>query len=154
MQPPKPLNRRFAIVLALVCMWFGSSTGLTIVFRIQDWWFIDLHGYDLITLGQIGAFFMAWMAAQIPAAALVGVIIGSSDFKHPLRATFWTIASYEVVLSIVRGFRWPWGAFHDLDQSIPVLAYLISLFLLIGVSVFFSWFTPRFHAFVQRHSPR
>ena len=148
----KPLNRRVAIVLALACMWLLSSIGWVISFHLSDWWFLDLHGYDLITIGQIGGFFLVWMAAQIPAASATGMIIALSDFAHPLRTVFWTMTSYELVLSIVRAFHWPWWGFHDLDQSIPVLCYLISVLLLIGTSIVFTWFSPRFHAFVQRYS--
>ncbi len=151
MQATRPLNRRFAIVLALASMWLLSSIGFIIVFRLEDCWFLGLRGYDLNTLGQIGGFFMIWTSGQIHGASFAGMIIGSSDFRHPLRTTFYTMATYELLMSVVRAFRWPWGAYHDLDQSIPILAYLISVLSLIGFSVFFCWFMPRFHAFFQKH---
>jgi hypothetical protein len=152
MQASKSLNRRVAIVLALVSMWLASNVGVVVYFHLHDWWFFDLHGFDIVTIGQIGGFFLAWAAVQFPAASIAGMIIGSSDFSHPLRATFWTMAFYHLLLSVIRAFRWPWRFFQDLDQSIPVLAYLMSVLLLVGISVFFAWFMPRFHGFVQRRS--
>jgi hypothetical protein len=143
MQASKPLNRRVAVILALTGMWFLASIGVFLLLHTGEWVFIGLRGCDAITIGQIGGFFLAWFAAQIPAACFAGMIISSSDFSRPLRVTFWTMVVYHLLFSIIRAFRWPWGAFHDLNQSIPVLACLISVLLLIGVSVLFAWFTPR-----------
>ncbi|HXC37212.1 MAG TPA: hypothetical protein VNV43_15150 [Candidatus Acidoferrales bacterium] len=137
MRTRKPLNRRFAIALAVTTMWIGSSVGFLLGFHSGDWYFIFLRGYDLNTIGQIGAFFLAWFAVQIPGAYLAGSAIAASDFRHPLRVTFWTMTCYHAVFSIIRAFHWLWRAFPDLDQSIPVLFYLISVLSLIGVSVFF-----------------
>lgn len=159
MQPRKPLNRQLTIVLAIASMWLVSNIGFVVGFQLlpkegilNDWTFIGLRGYDIGTIGQIGAFFLAWFGVQIPAAYFAGVAIALSDFNHPLRVTFWTMASYHAVLSVVRAFHWLWRAFPELNQSIPVLFYLIAVFSLIGVSVFFTWFMPRLIARVQRYS--
>jgi hypothetical protein len=88
MQVSKPMNRKFAIPLALAVMWLLACIGILIFIHSDDWLFLGLHGHDANTIEQIGLFFMAWTAAQFPAASLAGMIIGSSDFIHPLRTTF------------------------------------------------------------------
>lgn len=151
MQASKPLNRKFAIALALASMWLLSCVGNFVWIHADDWWFIQLHGYDATTILQIGGFYVALTGAHLPAASVAGMIISSSDFPHPLRTTFWTIAGYSLFFSAISAVRWPWPALHDLDQSIPILAYLVSTLLLIGDSVFFAWFMPRWHKIFQRY---
>ena len=151
MQASKPLNRKFAIALALAGMWLLACIGVFVFIRSDDWWFSGLHGYDATTIEQIGGFFLAWTAAQFPAACIAGMIIGSSDFRHPLRTTFWTVTAYHMLLSAIRAVHWPWKSLHNLDQSVPILAYLVSILLLIGVSVFIAWFMPSFHRVFQRY---
>ena len=148
--PPKPLSRKLAISLALAGMWLLACLGVFVAIHSIQWWFIGIHGHDAATVGQIGAFFMVWTAAQLPAASIAGLIIGSSDFTHPLRTTLWVMAGYHLFFSAIRAIHWPWTAFHDLDQSIPILANLVSILLLIGVSVFFAWLMPRWHRIFQR----
>jgi hypothetical protein len=63
-------------------------------------------------------------------------------------------AGYQLVMSVIRVVRWPWKQFHDLDQSIPILAYLASMVLLIGFTVFLAWFMPRFHRVVPKFYSR
>lgn len=121
---------------------------------LDSWSFIFLRGYDAGTLGQLGAFFLAWFGVQIPAAYLAGSAIACSDFKHPLRVTFWTMTIYEAALSIIRAVHWPWRGFPDLNQSIPILFYLTAVCSLIGISIFFTWFMPKMIARVQRFSAR
>ena len=150
MQASNPLNHKFAIALALVAMWLLANIGILFLIHTDDWWFLGLHGHDENTIKQIGLFFMAWTVAQIPAASSAGMIIGSSDFIHPLRTAFWTMISYQLLFSAIRVVHWPWMRAPNMDQSIPVLAHLISAFLLIGVSVLFTWLTPRFHRAFSR----
>jgi hypothetical protein len=151
MQESKPLNRKLAIILALAVMWLLSVTGVVIVSHSASMGFVDLHGYDAVTIEQVGSFYLVWIGSQFPAASFAGMVIGSSDFTHPLRTTFWTVAGYHLFSSAIRSIHWPWTAFPDLDQSIPVLAYLISTLCLIGVSLFFVWFKPRFHRVFQNY---
>jgi hypothetical protein len=139
----KPLNRRLAIVLALVGMWLFACIGILFEIHSGDRLFLGLHGHDANTIEQIGLFFMAWTATQFPAAYFAGGIIGLSDFSHPLRTTFWTMAGYQLFFSVIRAVQWPWMKVPDLDQLIPVLAHLISAFLLIGNSVFSTWLMPK-----------
>jgi hypothetical protein len=139
------------------CPCFGCHVVVVFHWRLhcnedrKDMWLLNLHGHEMNTIAQVGGFFLIWTSGQVHWAGFAGVIIGLSDFRHPTRAAFWTMASYELLFSVLRAFRWPWGAFHDLDQSIPILASLLSVALLIGTSVFFAWFTPRFRAFFQKH---
>jgi hypothetical protein len=151
MQASKPLNRKLAIILALAVMWLLSVIGVLIVSHSVSLGFVGLHGYDAVTIAQVGSFYLAWVGSQFPAASFAGMIIGSSDFTHPLRITFWTMAGYHLLFSAIRAIHWPWTAFHDLDQSIPVLIYLISILFLVGVSLFFAWFKPRFHRVFQNY---
>lgn len=150
----KPLSRKLAIPLALAGMWLLACLGVFAVVHSDQPWFIGLGGYDAAALGQIGAFFLVLTAAQLPAASFAGMIIGSSDFTHPRRTTFWVVAGYHLLFSAIRAVHWPWTAFQDLDQSIPILASLVSTLLLIGVSVFFAWLMPRWHRIFQRYFTR
>jgi hypothetical protein len=79
------------------------------------------------------------------------MIIASSNFRHPLYTTFWTGACYHLIFSAIRADYWPWAVVHNLDQSLPVLAYLVSTLLLIGTSVFFAWFMPHWYKLFQRY---
>jgi hypothetical protein len=151
MQASKPLNRKLAIILALATMWLFACIGVFIFIHSESMSFVGLHGYDAVTIGQVGGFYLAWIGVQFPAASFAGMIIDSSDFSHPLRTTFWTMAGYHFFFSAIRAVHWPWIAFHNLDQSIPILACLLSTLVLIGVSVFFAWFKPRFHKVCQRY---
>ena len=151
MQASKPLNRKLAIVLALVGMWLFACIGILFEIHSGDWLFLGLHGHDANTIKQIGLFFMAWTAAQFPAAYFAGGIISLSDFSHPLRTTFWTMAGYHLFFSVIRAVQWPWMKVPDLDQSIPVLALLISAFLLIGNNVFSAWLLPKCLRVIQRY---
>jgi hypothetical protein len=150
MQASKPLNRKFAIALALAGMWLLTCIGVFVFIHSDNWYFFGLQGHDATTIAQIGTFFLAWTGAQLPAASFAGMMIGSSNFNHPLRTTFWTASVYYLVLSAIRAVHWPWRSIHNLDQSIPVVANLISIFLLIGFSVFIAWFMPRFHRIFQK----
>ncbi|HEY2081588.1 MAG TPA: hypothetical protein VGI88_02300 [Verrucomicrobiae bacterium] len=132
-------------------MWLLACIGVLVFIHSSDWWFFGLRGHDANTIKQIGAFFVAWTAAQLPAAYFAGWAIRSSDFRHPLRTTFLTTAAYYLVFTVIRAFRWPWRSVHDLDQSVPVVAYLISIFSLILFSVFVAWFVPRYHRVFQKH---
>jgi len=132
-------------------MWLLACVGVFALIHSDEWWFIGIRGHDAATIGQIGAFFLCCTAAQLPAASIAGMTISSSDFTHPLRTTFWTMASYHLFFSAIRAVHWPWSAFHDLDQSIPILANLVSTLLLIGDSVFFAWLMPRWHKVFQRY---
>ena len=152
MQASKPLNRKLAIVLALVGMWLLACIGILFEIHSGDWLFLGLHGHDANTIEQIGLFFMAWTAAQFPAAYFAGGIIGLSNFTHPLRTTFWTMAGYQLFFSVIRAVQWPWMKVPDLDQSIPVLAHLISAFLLIGNSVFSTWLMLKCLRLIQRYT--
>jgi hypothetical protein len=153
MQESKPLNRKFAIALALVSMWLLSIVGSFVCMHADDWWLVAIRGHDATTVLQIGCFYLAWTGCHLPAACVAGIIISSSDFTHPLRTTFWTMASYHLFFSAIASVRWPWVALHNLDQSVPILAYSVSTLLLIGVSVFFAWFMPSWHKIFQRYFP-
>ena len=150
-----PLNRRHAIILALASKYLLSCIGVYLFIHYHDWsFFLGFHGHDATTIKQIGAFYLAFTGAQLPAAAIAGMFIASSDFKHPLRATFWTVFAYHLVFAVSSAVRWPWKSAHDLDQSVPIIASLVSILFLIGFSVFIAWFGPVFHRFNQRYFTR
>jgi hypothetical protein len=153
-QMSRPLNRKFAIALALIGLWILSCLGVFVLIHFNGIYFFGLHGHDKTTIEQIAFFYLAWTGSQIPAAASAAMIICSSDFLHPLRATFWTAFAYFVVMSLIRAVHWPWMQFQDLDQSIPILSYLTSILLLIGFSVSVAWFMPRFHRICLKFSTR
>ena len=150
-----PLNRRLAVFLALASKYLLSCIGVYYLIHYNDWsFFPGFHGHDATTIIQIGAFYLAYTGAQLPAAAFAGMFIASSDFRHPARTTFWTVAAYHLVGAVISAVRWPWISAHDLDQSVPIIASLISILILIGFSVFVTWFMPVFHRFNQRYFTR
>ena len=150
-----PLNRRLAILLALASKYLLSCIGVYWLIHYNYWWFFPVfHSHDATTVKQIGAFYLAFTGAQLPAAAVAGIFIASSDFRHPLRTTFWTVAAYHLLGAVISAVRWPWKSAHDLDQSVPINASLISILILIGFSVFITWFMPLFHKFNQRYFTR
>lgn len=134
-----PLNRRFAVILAFVSWWLLSSIGVFLVIHYNDWLFFGLHGHDATTIEQIGGFYLALTGVQLMAVYAVSLIICISNFPHPVRTTFWTVSLFYLVKSAITAIRWPWGSQNDLDQAVPILAYLISTLLLIGFSVFITW---------------
>jgi hypothetical protein len=144
----KPLNRKLAIPLALAGMWILAHAGVFLLVHSDRWLFI---GDKATTIVQIIMFYVTWTAVQVPAASIAGMVLVSSDFIHPLRTTFWTMAAYALFVSTITAFHWPWTAMPELDQSIPVAAHLISTLLLIGASVFFAWLLPRWNKVFQRH---
>jgi hypothetical protein len=150
-----PLNRRLAVFLALASKYLLSCIGVYWLIHTNDWsFFPGFHGHDATTIMQIGAFYLAFTGAQLPAAAFASMFISLSDFRHPLRATFWTVAAYHLVGAVVSAVRWPWKSAPDLDQSVPIIASLISILIVIGFSVFITWFMPEFHRFNQRYFTR
>jgi hypothetical protein len=135
----KPISRRLAIILALVSLWLLGAIGVFWEMHSTNWLFIGLHGHDATTIKEIGLFFSAWAAAQFPATYVAGGIIGLSDSCHPIRTTLWTVGAYQIVFSVVRAFHWPWWSVQGLDQFVPIIAYVMSVLLLLGNSVFSAW---------------
>jgi hypothetical protein len=151
MKPFNPIRQRLAIILALASLWLLSCIGVFLDIHSTDWLFLGLHGHDATTVKEVGLFFSAWASAQFPAAFVAGAFIGLSDSHHPIRTTLWTVGTYQVVSSLVRAFRWPWWSIQDLDQSIPIIAYIISILLVTGFCVFSAWVTVMFRWVVERY---
>jgi len=147
-RPPGPLNGNLAIALALGSMWLLGCAGTYLLISTNAWWF-DTHDAAVLEI-EIRAFYLAWTGTQLPAAALAGMVISISRFTHPARITFWTMAGYHLVFTIIRAFSWPWGKFPNVDQSVPIWACLIATLFLISFSVFITWFMPYWSKFFRR----
>ena len=111
-------SRRGGSVVAAVGMWLLGCAGM---FYLNHYYgstyFVRLGGYDALTPGQIGYFYLARFGAQMPALTFAAVIIAMSDFRRRMRAAFWIVLGLNLFLLGVRAARWPWTAMHGLDQS-------------------------------------
>jgi hypothetical protein len=90
-----------------------------------------------------------------PEPTAVGAVCSAAAVRvagrRRLNFLLWTTAGYHLFFSAISAFRRPWAPVHDLDQSIPILAGLVSTLSLIGVGVFFAWQMPGWHKVFQRY---
>ena len=100
---------------------------------------IGLDGYDATTLGQIGAYYFACAGAQLPALWTASFLIGMADFRHPLHIACFVTLGLQGVLFAIRALMWRWSIVPGLNQSIPLLAGLAYVALLLGHTVLFTW---------------
>jgi hypothetical protein len=145
----KPLNRKLAIFLAVIIMWLVGGIGLVIMHSIHPWNFLLLDGYDVGTLGQIGGYYLARVGTQVPALGFAAIIIGRSDFRHPIRTACLTAFAYQGIMTAIRLVKQPLAVAPDLDQSIPVFAEVAQLFLMVVFIGFFTWFFVRLHTWLD-----
>jgi hypothetical protein len=146
----RPLKRKIAILAALSVMWLGGGIGLWLLHRDGGWDFILLNGHDIGTVAQIGAYYLARVAAQLPSVGIAVMIIGMSDFKHPVRIACVTVLGYHGVMTVIRllfGRAWP--SVPSLDQRVPALAELAQLGLLVVLAGFVTWFMFWMDAWVK-----
>ena len=125
------LPRRRAIALAILVMWLVGGISLGLLHSLQHWSFFLLGGYDIATLGQIGGYYLARFGSQIPALAIAAIIISLSEFRRPPRVACFTAFAYHGVMVAIRVARNPWSAAPNLDQTIPVLAEVLHLILMV-----------------------
>ncbi len=138
------LSRKTAILLAVLAMWILGSIGLGLMNWADHPWFLELRGYDVRTLGQIGGYYLERVGAVTPGIGLAAMIIGISQFRHPVRTACLTAFVFEGILTVIRLVRNPWSVVPNLNQSIPVLAEIAQLILLVAFIGFFTWFFIRF----------
>jgi hypothetical protein len=148
MQPSKQLKRILAIVIALAGMWLLALGGRVALYYFvirhlgdYQWWFMCL-GNPYAEVHKIIVCYLGWIIAQLPAAAFAGLIIGLSSFSHPLRATFWIVLTYQLFLTAIYLPDLGWLDIQGSQQLTLMLAYFVSLFTLVGVSIFVAWLTP------------
>jgi hypothetical protein len=120
-------------------MWLVGSFGLWFMHHSHRWYFLLLDGYDVNTLGQIGGYYFARVGAQLPALAVASIVIALSNFQRPVRAACLTAFAWHGLLTAVRLAIRPWSVAPDLDQSIPFLAELAQLTLLVAFTGLITW---------------
>ncbi len=137
-----------AIVIALAGMWLlalGGRLGLYyfVIRHLGDyqWWFMCLVN-PYAEVHKIIVSYLGWIIAQVPAAAFAGLIIGSSSFSHRLRAAFWIVLTYQLLLTAIYLPDLGWLDIQGSQQLTLMMAYFVSLFTLVGVSMFVAWLTP------------
>jgi hypothetical protein len=136
----KPIfSRVTGLITAFVGMWLLGSAGVFLVLRDNQLPFLSLGGYDYVTLGQIGGFYLDLFGARLLSLWFAAWVITMSDVRHPVRTAFWMSLCLELVLIGIRMARWPWYAAVGLDQSIPALAEFLSLVLIVGCTMLFTW---------------
>ena len=136
-------GRVTGVITAFVGMWLLGSIGVFLVLRNNYMPFLTLGGYDYVTLGQIGGFYLLLFGARLFSLWFAASVIAVSDVRHPVRTAFWMSLCLHLVLIGIRAARWPWSAAAGLDQSIPVLAECLSLVLIVGCTVLMTWIVSR-----------
>lgn len=145
----KPLTRKLALIASLGALWLGGSLGLWLLHR-DGWDFILLHGHDSGTVGQIGAYYLARVGAQLPSIGIAVISIAISDFRRPVRTACVTVCGYHGVMTVIRLlFGRVWSSVPDLDQRVPVLAEMAQLALLVALAGLFAWLTFWIDAWVK-----
>ena len=130
-------------IVAVCLMWLLGCAANFVLLHANTWWFLSLDGFDRPTLEQVGGYFVARTATQLPALYVAGFVIALSGLKHPCRAAFLLTSGLHLLLLGVRALRWPWTQFEGLNQSIPILAETASLSVLAGAATAFTWFFTR-----------
>lgn len=146
----RKLNRTTALVIAFIALWLVGDLGIYLIHRGPQWMFAELGGYDLVTIGQIGGYYLERSWALTPAAALVCFIVALSDFEHPVLTACGTVLAGQIVLFAIHLVRWPWSKLPNLDQSVPVLLEVLSIALLVGLTAFFAWTVAKILASQER----
>ena len=135
-----PLNRRLTLILAVGAMWLLGGLGISVLHRSAHWFFVGLDDYDATTLVQIGAYYFACVGAQLPALWTAAVIIGLSDFAHPVRTACFATLGLQGALFVARLVLWRWSPVAPgLNPSTPLLAELAYVALLVAHEVFLAW---------------
>src|ERR1039458_6585455 len=75
-----PIKQRSAVIAAIVGMWLLASLGVFIVIRTGHWSIFPSDDKSA-TIAQVGAFYLAFFGAQLPAIAFVAFIISRSAFR-------------------------------------------------------------------------
>jgi hypothetical protein len=143
------LSRKTAIVLAVLAMWIVGGVGLGLMHSAYHWWFLGLGGYDAVTVGQIGGYYLARAGAQTPSIAFVALIIGISQFRRPVRAACLTAFAFHGIGTVIRLVRNPWSVAPNLNQSIPVLAELGQLIWMVALTGFSTWLFIRLASWLE-----
>lgn len=127
------LYRIFALVTAFAGMWLFACAGVFILGRIDTSWFVGIGAYT--EPSQIARSYLEWTAAQLPAAAFVGLVIGLSDFRQPIRVTFWAVVMSHLLLTAIYFPELGWSDLGGLARCGSIAGYFISQVILVGASV-------------------
>ena len=146
--PKKPLNRKLAVILAVLVLWLVGGIGLGVM-NVHGWYFFLLGGYDFGTLGQIGSFYLVRVGVQVPSLGVAAFIFRLSDFPRPVSTACLTAFTFCGIMTAIHLVRQPWAVLPDLDQSIPILAEVAQLILMVGFIGFFTWFFIWFAAWLD-----
>lgn len=139
-KPKKPLKRFHAILLALVSRWLLGVAGIYILLKCHRWSILGVGTIDDVYVNfQIAMWYVASIAALMPAAVSIGSIIYFSDFKRPFLVAFLVSLGYQVVGFVSTLLRWTWSAIPGIDPTVPVYGELAALFLLPCFSLFGVW---------------
>jgi hypothetical protein len=130
-----PIKQRSAVIAAIVGMWLLASLGVFIVIRTGHWSIFPSDDKSA-TIAQVGAFYLAFFGAQLPAIAFVAFIISRSAFRHPVLVAGLVTFIYQLVRFTIHVARWPRSRASDIEWWVPVgfdLAGIIVLALLVMV---------------------
>jgi len=138
-KPKKPLKRFHAILLAITSRWLLGVAGIYILLKCHRWSILGVGTIDDTYVNfQIAMWYVASIAALMPAAVSIGSIISFSDFKRPFLVAFIVSLGYQVVGFVSTLLRWTWSAV-GIDPTVPVYGELAGLFLLPCFSLFGVW---------------
>ena len=142
MTTPPPIKRLTAVIAAIVGMWFLASLGVFTVFRVGHWAIIPSADRAL-TVAQLGTFYLAFFGAQLPAIALVALVITHSTSRHPVLTAGVVTIICQAVMFGLRVVRWPWGSLSEIEWWMVVGLELIGIFALVFVAMAMSWVLKR-----------
>jgi hypothetical protein len=129
------LEKRSAVIVALIGQWLLACLGVYIVIHAGDWHFIPLNDRSLMT-AQIGWFYFAIFGGQLPAIAFVALVVNSSKFPHPVLVAGLVTMIYQLTMFGVRFARQSGAFAFGPDQGVAVrfdFAGIISLVLIVMV---------------------
>lgn len=137
-----PIKQRIAVITAFVGMWLLASLGGFMVIRTGDWSIFTSDDRSA-TIVQIGAFYLAFFGAQLPAIAFVAFIISRSAFRHPVLVVGLVTFIYQLVRLAINVARWPWSHASGIEWWVPVGFDLTGIVVLALLAMVMAWMIRR-----------
>jgi len=134
-----PLKPRLGLFLATAAMYFFCVLGADLATASFHGFLVGIdHHSDLV---QIWCLYLARMAGQFVGVWIAASIIGWSDLRNPVRAAGLITLLLQLFLTGVNlAFHgWTWLSVPELDQSIPILAAIVTQLGLVALAMFLTW---------------
>jgi len=136
------LEKRSAVVVALVGVWALGCLGVFAVLHAAHWLFIASNDRSLM-IAQIGWFYFAMFGGQLPAAAVVALAVNSSNFRHPILVAGLLTAIYHVTMFWMRYLRGKGAFAFGQDRWIAAGFDFAGIIALVLIVMVMSWILGR-----------